>query len=99
MSAYGFENEKDALNFKHNPIDHAKIMADHHIPLLHICGLKDDVVPYAENTGLFKQRYEAAGGKMFTEILKPDTGHHPHSLKDPLPITEFVIKHTIEMHP
>ena len=28
-----------------------------------------------------------------TVIEKPGIGHHPHSLKDPAPIVDFVLKH------
>jgi hypothetical protein len=26
-------------------------------------------------------------------ILKPGVGHHPHSLKDPAPVVEFLLRH------
>ena len=41
----------------------------------------------------WKKRYKQLGGKIDV-IVKPGVGHHPHSLKDPTPIVEFVLKHT-----
>ena len=32
-------------------------------------------------------------GGSITVIVKPGLGHHPHSLKDPMPIVDFVLKH------
>jgi hypothetical protein len=29
-------------------------------------------------------------------IVKPGVDHHPHSLKDPAPIVEFIVKHTLK---
>jgi len=37
--------------------------------------------------------HKALGGPI-TVIVKPGVGHHPHSLKDPQPIVDFVYKHT-----
>ncbi|MCX7010262.1 MAG: SGNH/GDSL hydrolase family protein, partial [Kiritimatiellaeota bacterium] len=63
------------------------------IPILSVCGEADQVVPLAENTRLVEQRYKALGGHIEV-IAKPGCDHHPHSLKDPTPIVEFVQKNT-----
>ena len=36
---------------------------------------------------------KALGGEIVV-IAKPNCDHHPHSLTDPTPIVEFVLKHT-----
>jgi hypothetical protein len=46
-----------------------------------------------ENTRLAEKRYKALGGEMKV-IAKPGCDHHPHSLKDPTPIVEFILQHT-----
>ena len=33
-------------------------------------------------------------GGTFKVIHKEKVGHHPHSLKDPAPLVDFVLKHT-----
>jgi pimeloyl-ACP methyl ester carboxylesterase len=89
LAIYGL-TEDSAAAFKGNPIDKAEIVAKAHIPVIAVCGDADDVVPYLENTAIFKQRFEAAGGKIDV-ILKPGVNHHPHSLKDPKPIVDFLL--------
>lgn len=95
--AYGL-TEEQALAYDKNPIDNLAPLAKAHVPLLHVCGGADDVVPVAENTTILEQRYKALGGDI-TVIIKEGCGHHPHSLQDPAPIVDFVLKHTINAQP
>jgi hypothetical protein len=60
--------------------------------LLHVVGDADQVVPVAENTAVIEKRYKELGGSIQV-IHKKDVGHHPHSLKDPLLIVNFILKH------
>ena len=91
LKVYGL-TEEQALSYKLNPVDNLAPLAKAKIPLLHVCGEADDVVPMDENTRLVEARYKALGGEI-TVIAKPGVGHHPHSLKDPAPIVDFVLKH------
>ena len=97
LKAYGL-TEAEALQFKGNPIDHLKPLAEQKVPLLHVVGASDQVVPVAENTAILQQRFEQLGGKIQV-ISKPGIGHHPHSLKDPARIVQFVLKHTLPAVP
>ena len=90
---YGL-NDEQARAYPLNPVDNLAPLARAHIPILSICGDADDAVPMAENTSLVQQRYEKLGGEIQV-IAKPGVGHHPHSLKDPTPIVEFVLRHTV----
>ena len=92
LTEYGL-TEDDAKTFTDNPIDRLAPLAEADIPLLNVCGATDKVVPIAENTDILKQRYEALGGRIRV-ISKPENGHHPHSLKDPTLIVNFVLQHT-----
>lgn len=87
---YGFKNDREALRFRMNPVDHLKPLAEHRIPILSVCGDADRIVPMYENTYLVQKRYEELGGVMQV-IAKPGVGHHPHSLEDPAPIVDFVL--------
>jgi hypothetical protein len=49
-------------------------------------------VPVSENTAILEARYKKLGGSIQV-IYKPGIGHHPHSLKDPKPIVDFILKH------
>ena len=92
-SLYGFASDEEALAYKLNPVDNLASLANAKIPLLHVCGETDDVVPIEENSRLVEQRYKQLGGP-FTLISKPNCNHHPHSLKDPARIVNFVLTHT-----
>jgi predicted esterase len=81
--------EQQALEYKLNPIDNLEPLAKAKIPLLHICGDADDVVPIDENTRIVEERYKKLGGPI-TVIVKPGVGHHPHSLVNPEPIVSCV---------
>lgn len=81
--------EETAANFSGNPIDNLKPLADAGIPLLHVVGAADDIVPVAENSAILEKRYKELGGTIHV-ISKEGVGHHPHSLKDPQPIVDFI---------
>ena len=89
---YGL-TEEQAQKYRFNPVDNLAPLAKAKIPLLHVCGDADDVVPINENTLVVKERYEKLGGPIKV-IVKPGVNHHPHSLKDPTPIVEFVLQAT-----
>lgn len=93
--AYGFKSDEEALAWRGNPIDGLEPLAKAGVPLLHVVGDADKVVPVHENTNILAKRYKALGGS-FELINKPGVGHHPHALKDPKPIVDFIVKHTIK---
>lgn len=93
LELWGFADEAAALAAKVNPVDHLAPLAKAGVPLLHVYGDADDVVPWEENTGLIAERYRALGGSI-TLIAKPGVGHHPHGLDDSTPIVDFIIRHT-----
>ncbi|MEI8288694.1 MAG: alpha/beta hydrolase [Verrucomicrobiota bacterium] len=89
---YGLD-EQSARAYKSNPVDNLAPLAQAKIPILSVCGDADDVVPMPENTLLVKERYEKLGGEIKV-ITKPGVGHHPHSLRDPQPIVDFILRHS-----
>jgi alpha-beta hydrolase superfamily lysophospholipase len=92
LKLYGL-TEDEALKFDGNPIDALKPLAEQKVPILSVCGDSDDVVPYEENTAILAERYKKLAAPIEV-ILKPGINHHPHSLKDPTPIVEFILKNT-----
>ena len=91
LQRYGFASDAEARAYKLNPVDNLAPLAKAGIPLLHVYGDADEVVPWEENTGLIAERYEALGGEIQL-IPKPGVGHHPHGLDDPTPIVNFILK-------
>lgn len=88
---FALRSEKEALSFKGNPINLVPAIVKGKYPLLHVVGDADDVVPVAENTALFEAKVKRAGGNI-TVIHKPGVNHHPHSLSNPQPIVDFILK-------
>lgn len=95
LQQYGFADDAAALAYDKNPVDNLAPLAAAKVPLLHVYGDADDVVPWDENTGLIAERYRKLGGSI-TLIAKPGVGHHPHGLTDPAPIVEFISRHAAE---
>jgi pimeloyl-ACP methyl ester carboxylesterase len=89
---YGWKSNEEGLDWKGNPVDNLAPLAKAKIPLLHVVGDADDVVPVPENTEVIETRYKALGGNIQV-IHKPGVGHHPHGLDDPTPIVEFLAKY------
>lgn len=90
MECYGLD-EETAKTFRMNPLDRTEELAATGIPVALVAGGADAVVPYDENGELFAARFEKAGGKIMT-IVKPHCDHHPHSLEDPTPVVDFLMK-------
>jgi pimeloyl-ACP methyl ester carboxylesterase/lysophospholipase L1-like esterase len=90
LKVYGF-TEAQALAYDKNPVDNLAPLAKGKIPILAVIGDADEVVPVSENIDVVEKRYRALGGNIQV-IRKPGVKHHPHSLPDPKPIIEFVLK-------
>ncbi len=87
---YGFASEQEALAYPKNPIDNLATLAEHKVPLIHLCGDADETVPYPENTVILAERYRQLGGPI-TVIVKPGQKHHPHGLEDPTPVVDLIL--------
>jgi alpha-beta hydrolase superfamily lysophospholipase len=59
---------------RHNPIDRLEPLAKAGVPILHIHGDADTVVPLERNSQVVAERYAALGGKMKL-IVVPGKGH------------------------
>ncbi|MCE5327463.1 MAG: GDSL-type esterase/lipase family protein [Planctomycetaceae bacterium] len=86
-------SEASAAKFKGSPIDNLAPLAKAGVPILHVIGEADTAVPVAENSDIVEKRYRELGGPI-TVIRKPGCEHHPHSLKDPTPIVNFILRCT-----
>jgi lysophospholipase L1-like esterase/pimeloyl-ACP methyl ester carboxylesterase len=93
LAAYEL-TEEQALAYARNPIDNLEPPAQEVIPLLHVCGDADEVVPVEENTLIVEERYRKLGGKI-NVLMKKGVGHHPHSLQDPTPIVDFIMTYAM----
>lgn len=98
LAAYGF-NEEQAASFRGNPIDHARVLAEAKIPMLHIVSENDRVVPPKENTYILQQRLEKLGHRL--QLIKvaagttKSNGHH-FDHPDPKRVVEFIVPNTVK---
>lgn len=85
--------EGEAKRWIRNPVDRLEVLARRRVPILHVIGDSDEIVPVEENSDLVRDRYRTYGG-LFEEMIKPGGKHHPHGLPDnPAPIIEFFMRY------
>jgi pimeloyl-ACP methyl ester carboxylesterase len=90
LEAYGL-TEESLVAFRGNPLDRIVPVAKGGVPVIVVCGDADTTVPFAENTAILEKRFRELGGTIEV-ILKPGAEHHPHSLKDPTPVVNFLVE-------
>ena len=74
--AFGLTAEQlTAKLVEHNPVDRLEGLAAARVPILHIQGDSDRVVPHEKNSGLLAERYKALGGPVQVELI-PGQGHN-----------------------
>ncbi|MBC7363709.1 MAG: prolyl oligopeptidase family serine peptidase [Candidatus Aminicenantes bacterium] len=97
-TAYGMSAEqlgKELAN--HNPIDRLASLARAKIPIFHIHGEKDELVPLSDNSALLASRYRELGGSMRLRIV-PGQGHNLwKGFFQCQELVEFIIEHAIPL--
>ena len=92
--AYGLTaNELNAQLTKHNPIDRLAPLAKAKVPIFHIHGDMDRVVPLDKNSAIIKQRYDALGGPMTLEVVKGQGHNMWAGWFQSQVLVDFLIKH------
>jgi hypothetical protein len=64
-------------------------LASNDVPLLHVCGSLDPLL--GNHTCAIESLYQSLGGRI-SVMIKEGYGHHPHSLRDPTPIADFIVE-------
>jgi hypothetical protein len=62
-------------------------LASNDVPLLHVCGSLDPLL--GNHTCAIESLYQSLGGRI-SVMIKEGYAHHPHSLRDPSPIADFI---------
>ncbi len=62
-------------------------LAANDVPLLHVCGSIDPLLGKYSN--VIEGIYQQLGGRI-SVMIKDGAAHHPHSLRDPKPIADFI---------
>lgn len=90
---YHISTDEQLENFHNSPIYKVEQIVKGKYPMLHLLADDDEAVSPIDNTLLFEQKIKALGGDL-TVIHKPGFKHHPHSLPNPTPIVQFILKAT-----
>ena len=90
--------EDEAAKYKGIPLDHADVVAQNKIPVLHIVSESDTVVPPKENTYVLQKRLQQLGHRMDVISVPMGTekshGHH-FTHPDPQRVVDFVVSHAL----
>ena len=78
---------------KHNPFDRLAPLAKAKVPIFHIHGDMDRVVPLDKNSAIIKQRYDALGGSMTLEVVKGQGHNMWVGWFQSQALVDFLIKH------
>jgi len=93
---YGFKDDDEAQSYRNNPIDSLENLARAKVPLLHMIGLNDRVVPPGENTFVLIDKYIKFGGIATvvpcTEGKQDLWGHH-FPIETPQFAADFIMYH------
>ena len=86
---------KDSLT-QHNPIENLKPLAKHRVPIFHIQGDSDKVVPHEANTGLLEKRYRALGGPIKVDLIEGQGHNMWRGWFESQSLTRFMIEQSLD---
>jgi len=96
---YGFNSDEEARAYSNNPIDNLEALAREKIPVLHMIGLDDKIVPPNENTFPLINEYIRLGGIATvvpcTEGIQKLDGHH-FPIETPRIVADFIKYHSLQ---
>lgn len=90
-SAEELEQELD----KHNPVDRLATLAKAKVPIMHLHGDNDRVVPMDKNSALLAERYKALGGSIKLEVIEGGGHDMKRHWFESQTLTDFMIDHAL----
>ncbi len=97
LALYGL-TDTQATSFTDYPIQDLKGLAAYKVPILHVVGLSDEVVPVAENTELLVSQYIKLGGPAavypMTRGPQKLKGHH-FEIENPEKLADFIYNNSV----
>lgn len=92
--AYGMTAEElqEKLT-EHNPVDRLEPLARAKVPVFHIHGDSDKVVPLDKNTAVLEERYKAFGGPIEVEVVAGQGHNMWKGWFESQRLVDFVIRH------
>ncbi|MEK6238256.1 MAG: hypothetical protein N2C14_26370, partial [Planctomycetales bacterium] len=76
---------------EHNPVDRLEQLAAARVPIFHLQGDSDRVVPHEQNSGLLAERYKAFGGPVEVELIKGQGHNRWRDWFESQRLTDFMI--------
>ncbi len=65
------------------------VLATNDVPLFHVCGSLDPLLGNCSTEA--ENIYQQLGGRI-SVMIKEGAAHHPHSLRDPTPMVDFIVQ-------
>lgn len=97
LEIYGF-TEQQALQYSDQPKDNLEALAAYKVPILHVIGLHDSIVPPAANTMVLVNNYIKAGGPAtvipMTKGNQELSGHH-FPIEHPEALADFIYRNSV----
>lgn len=97
LEVYGFTAQQ-ALQYSDQPKDNLEALAAYKVPILHVIGLHDSIVPPAENTMVLVNNYIKAGGPAtvipMTKGKQELNGHH-FPIEHPEALADFIYRNSV----
>ena len=87
--------ELETQQNKHNPIDRLKPLAEAGVPILHLQGDSDKIVPHEKNTAIIAERYKKLGGTMEVQLVKGQGHNMWKGWFQSEKLATFAIKHAL----
>lgn len=91
LKEWNIQDQQVDSTFQGNALYKLQALSKARIPIISVCGDNDQTVPYTENMQKVRDAYQAEGG-VVELILKPGCDHHPHSLTNPEPVVDFILR-------
>jgi len=99
LEIYGF-TEEQALQFNDQPNDNLEALAAFKVPVLHVIGLHDSIVPPSENTLVLVNNYIKSGGPAtvipMTQGKYTLSGHH-FPIENPGLLADFIYNNSMSV--
>jgi dipeptidyl aminopeptidase/acylaminoacyl peptidase len=94
--AYGLDEAGLAATLtEHNPVDRLRPLADAGVPILHIHGDRDELVPIEKNSGELARRYAALGGPMRLIVVAGKGHDEVAEFFESLELVDFVVREAL----
>lgn len=92
LQEWNLQDDQVTDKFEGNAMNKLDKLVEAHIPIMAVCGDSDQTVPYEDNMKKICDAYQTKGG-IVELILKKGCDHHPHSLDNPEPIVDFILRY------